>query len=61
MSQFIRNALLQKLADHYEERADELTEFARRYGHLQSVNIGNVNSMAAAMHEAAAYARQQKD
>ena len=56
-----RNALLSTLALHYETRAEELTEFARRYGHLQDVDVDLLKAQAMAFREAAAYAHQQKD
>lgn len=56
-----RNALLQKLAEHYEQRACDADEFARRYGHLQAVSTAQLQAQAMAFREAAAYAHQQKE
>jgi hypothetical protein len=56
-----RNDLIQSLAAHYENRALQLEETARRYGHLRYVDMDILKAQAMAMREAACYAHQQKD
>ena len=59
-----RNALLQKLADHYEERArelDQLARWARSRKLVVEASAISFKAQALAFREAAAYAHQQKE
>lgn len=57
-----RNALLQNLAEHYEQRARTLDEMYRRFHCGMVTREGeSLKAQALAFREAAAYAHQQKE
>jgi hypothetical protein len=56
-----RDKVLAQVAAEYERRAESALEYARRYGHLQSVSIPQHQAVATAYREAAMFAHELRE
>jgi hypothetical protein len=56
-----RDKVLAQVAAEYERRAESALEYARRYGHLQSVSIPQFEAVATAYREAAMFAHELRE